>query len=312
MALRDYERILASLRIKLNQALYAKVIKPVTIRDYKSIDNKLIFVNKGEISYEEGDKTITVKEGEMFFLPELSSMSITYGKDNPTATDNNQFTNYQEQYFDLLNNPSSLSSNSEFFSYVSFNAKVYEAIDFMKFINIPPFKIENNAKMHTIFQNIMGEIHSDRLGKQEILENSTKCLVIELIRHIIENNLFIDQLVLKSAALIDLRLATLFKYIANNIPNDLSNHILAHEVGLSKDYVGQWFKNITGMNLQPYIETIRLNQAIKLLKNPSIKIKNIAIACGFSDQAYFCRKFKTLWGTNARKMRMRTNQVSHS
>lgn len=309
MAQRDYERILASLKVRLNHVKHVDIIKPVKVTDYKNVDNKLIVINKGQISWDQGHGKVTMHEGDMFFLPELSLVPITYGVGQPTTIDNNQFTNYQEQYLDLVDSLDNLSETNGSFSYVSFNTKVYEAIDLIKFVNIPAFKIENNNAMHTIFRNVIAETQNNRLGKQEILQNITECLVIELIRHIIENSLFIDQLVLKAAALTDLRLATLFKYIASNIPNDLSNKVLAREVGLSKDYIGQWFKNITNMNLQRYIETIRLNKAIDLLKNnPNMKIRAVAVACGFADLAYFCRKFKTLWGTTARKMRARAKQ----
>lgn len=304
MAQRDYERILASLNVRRNHVKHVNIIKSVRVTDYKNVDNKLIVINKGQISWDKGGDKVTMHEGNMFFLPELSPLAITYGVNQPTTIDNNQFTNYQEQYLDIIDSLEELSHTNGSFSYVSFNAKVYEAIDLFKFVNISAFKLERNTGIHTLFQNIITETQQNRLGKEEILQNLAECLVIELIRHIIENNLFIDQLVLKAAALTDLRLATLFKYIANNIPNDLSNKVMAREVGLSKDYIGQYFKNITDMNLQRYIETIRLNRAVELLNNnPNMKIRDVAIACGFSDLAYFCRKFKTLWGTTARKMR---------
>ena len=304
MAQRDYAKILASLKVKRNQVLHTNITKTVKITDFKTVDNRIIVINKGQISLEGPHGPISLKEGDMLFLPELSSLPITYGRGEATVIDNNQLTNYQEQYFSDFEKLEDVPQSNDSFSSISFNAKVYEAIDFFKFVNIPAFKIEHNSRLHDIFQQILAENAQERLGKEELLQSMTLCLVIELIRYIIENHLFIDTLVLKAAALTDLRLTTLFKYIAQNISGDLSNKVLAKEVTLSGEYIGQWFKNITNMNLQRYIETIRLHSALELLKNnPSMKIREVAKLCGFRDLAYFCRKFKTLWGTTARKMR---------
>ena len=191
-----------------------------------------------------------------------------------------------------------------YFDVINFSAKIYDAIDFFKFVNIPAFKIENNSRLHLLFQDILNESAQDRIGQEELLENMTQCLVIELIRHIIENQLFLDRLVLRSAALTDLRLTTLFKYVTDNIAGDLSNPVLARVINLSRDYIGQYFKNITGDNLQKHVEIVRLKHAEKLLKNnPSIRIGDVAQQCGFADLAYFCRSFKEYWGTTARRVR---------
>lgn len=305
MAQRDYERILASLSVERNHVKHVEITKSVRITNYKNIDNKLIIVNQGSISWDQGNEIVTLHKGEMCFLPELSEVTITYGANPSLTVDNNYFTNHQDLYLKEVNTLEGLGDGKGSFTYVSFNAKIYEAIDFFKFVDIAPFKIGSNQSLYKLFQNIITEIQQPRLGQREILGNLSKNLVIELIRYIIENNLFIEKLVLKGVALTDLRLATLFKYIANNISDDLSNKVMAQEIGLSKDYIGQYFKNITDMNLQRYIEIIRLNRAVNFLKsNPNMKIREVAQVCGFSDLAYFCRKFKQQWGITARKMRL--------
>lgn len=304
MAQRDYAKILASLNVKRNQEDHIRIVKPVKVTDYKTVDNKIVVVSRGQIAWEDENGKHIMKEGDMFFLPELSTIPITFGVGEAGIIDNNQLTNYQDQYLENVESFEGLPQGSGSYSAISFSAKVYEAIDLFKFVNIPAFKIENNSDLHTLFQDIITESSQDRLGREELLQHMTQCLIIGLVRHIIENHLFIDKLALKASALTDLRLATLFKYIANNISGDLSNKVLAKEVTLSGDYIGQYFKNITDMNLQRYIETIRLHAAVELLKNnPSMKIRMVAEQCGFRDLAYFCRSFKRHWGTTARKMR---------
>ena len=40
------------------------LVKSVRVTDYKNIDNKLILINKGKISWGQGVETLTAKEGD--------------------------------------------------------------------------------------------------------------------------------------------------------------------------------------------------------------------------------------------------------
>jgi AraC-like DNA-binding protein len=63
----------------------------------------------------------------------------------------------------------------------------------------------------------------------------------------------------------------------------------------SKDYVRRQFKKETGMTPVSYLNSLRLEQAKKLLKQQSMKgytISEIALLCGFYDPRYFSRLFK--------------------
>ena len=94
--------------------------------------------------------------------------------------------------------------------------------------------------------------------------------------------------------------------LGNDEITDLKEFLICQEVLVSEgDY--EFFKNIAKMSLQKYVETIRLQKAVELLKT-NRKIKEVSEAVGFRDLPYFCRKFKSHWGTTARKMRARIRQ----
>jgi len=63
--------------------------------------------------------------------------------------------------------------------------------------------------------------------------------------------------------------------------------------------VGQFFKSLTNSNLQDYIENQRLEKALQLLKSQPDNVQEIAHAVGFKDAAYFSRRFKMKFGSNA-------------
>ena len=72
---------------------------------------------------------------------------------------------------------------------------------------------------------------------------------------------------------------------------------------VSKDYVGQFFKSLTGRNLQDYIEERRLERAYHLIRTTDENIQQIAVRVGFKDPAYFSRRFKIKFLKNAKDVR---------
>lgn len=306
MNYKNYNRIIELLNTKFNKIKHVEVLRDVNVPDYRNTENKLIILNRGKVVFGKGAEQIILKPGDIFFLPEHFLASVTYGSKEASILNNNKFINYEDQYLRFIDDPS-IAPNQEVFSYISFQVRVHDAIDFFRFIDIPAFVIQDNPKFSALVQKILEEHTSDNIGKEEILKLNTKHLIIMLIRHILNKKLFLEQIVLKTGILMDVRLMVLFKYIANNIEGDLSNVVLAREAGFPKDYMGQYFKKLTKFNLQEFIDIIRSSKAMELLKSTDMKIYDISKACGYKDISYFCRKFKASWDTTAKKMRKRNS-----
>jgi AraC-like DNA-binding protein len=99
-------------------------------------------------------------------------------------------------------------------------------------------------------------------------------------------------------------------YIKKNIGGDLSNKVLAKVANVSEDYVGQYFKMLTGINPQDYIEYQRMEAAVELLRTTKKSIRDIGKEVGYKDTAYFCRRFKMMYGLPAGKMRRRESLIN--
>lgn len=69
---------------------------------------------------------------------------------------------------------------------------------------------------------------------------------------------------------------------------------LVKDVG--KTHISTIFKKDIGMSITNYHLLIRVNQAVKLLKNTSMNISGISETVGFSDPLYFSRVFKRFIG----------------
>lgn len=75
-----------------------------------------------------------------------------------------------------------------------------------------------------------------------------------------------------------------------------------------KTYVSQWhlsklLNGHTGKSFSELLNQIRINEAKKLLKNPSMRIGDISEEVGFLDVAHFSRVFKKLEGISANEYR---------
>ena len=93
----------------------------------------------------------------------------------------------------------------------------------------------------------------------------------------------------------------IFIYTKESLSEDLSNKILANATNVSEDYVGQYFKMLTGINPQDYIECQRMEAAINLLRTSKKSIRDIGKDVGYKDTAYFCRRFKMMSGISSRE-----------
>lgn len=97
----------------------------------------------------------------------------------------------------------------------------------------------------------------------------------------------------------------LHTYIAKNIGNDLSMPHLGKEFQLNPTYLSRLYKKMTGVSLNQYILSMRLQYAKELLKNDGMKIQVIAERTGFHTASYFTHFFKKQEGMTPQEYRMR-------
>ena len=89
------------------------------------------------------------------------------------------------------------------------------------------------------------------------------------------------------------RLISVTDYIKNNLTaDDLSQSAMAEMAGISKDYFSRIFKNITGMNYNKWLNTIRLEKATELLSEEGHTLTEIAMLSGFQSIPSFNRVFR--------------------
>lgn len=307
----EYNKIIESLGIKFIKAASFEVSKPINVRNFYEIDNILILLHKGEIYFAEDNARLY--EGEILFIPASKLLSVTYGEPEQTKNiDNEEFVSNHDAYFTTIPDIEQIDKYENSFTVINFSAKIFDSVNFFSSLDIPPFKISKNNELRKLIKDVDREHIQQKPGSERMLKVNTEKIVIEIFRYILDCGLFVEQLATNSNYFKDPRLINIFAYIKQNLGGDLSNQKLAEVAGVSEDYVGQYFKMLTGINPQDYIEYQRMEMAVNLLRTTKDSIRDIGYQIGYKDTAYFCRRFKMMFGIPAGKMRRRESLMNVS
>jgi AraC-like DNA-binding protein/ligand-binding sensor protein len=93
------------------------------------------------------------------------------------------------------------------------------------------------------------------------------------------------------------------RYIQENYSRKISLQEIAKVSGLSAPYFSTIFKEERGENLSTYLNRLRIEKASRLLLKTDMPLSDIARACGFEDQSWFSRMFKSYTGLSPGKYR---------
>ncbi len=86
------------------------------------------------------------------------------------------------------------------------------------------------------------------------------------------------------------------RIIESNYSGDISLEQVARHVHLSPAYLSELFKKQTGMSFIDYKTIVRIENAKKLLADPTVTISEVSAKVGYSDPKYFSKLFKKITG----------------
>ena len=95
------------------------------------------------------------------------------------------------------------------------------------------------------------------------------------------------------------------EYIKDHYADKLRLSDVADEIYVSQWHLSKLINKHTGSNFSEILNGIRIEKAKQLLKDPSLKIYDIAEQVGFSDLTHFSRVFKKIEGISANEFRNR-------
>ena len=88
-------------------------------------------------------------------------------------------------------------------------------------------------------------------------------------------------------------------YVGENYGDaELTLYRIAEQVERPEKYISQLFKEVTGSNLSDYLETVRMDQAVKLLVEGRYTVDEISARVGYNSSHSFRRAFKRVTGVS--------------
>lgn len=154
-------------------------------------------------------------------------------------------------------------------------------------------KIINNVRIMRAVQRIVNELEAKSPYYQYLVVMYYAELLILICR-------YMDEAYLPICTNESLRKA--IAYIRLNYHTDINVHSVACHVGLSERYLRVLFAQHLNLSPLDYLNQIRINKAVELLRNTEMSIKEICFQCGFQSPQYFSRVFKQQMGVSPREM----------
>ena len=147
---------------------------------------------------------------------------------------------------------------------------------------------ENFKAAVSLVDALMQEYTDKKSGWQDIVISGFIQLCVMLSR------LYPEQITERGGS--PLMLAKAAAYIEHNFTSQISIEKLAEISGYSQRQTVRLFKQIYGMTPSAYISQLRLKRAKEMLGSGSTSIAEVSWACGFDDQNYFSRFFRSHTG----------------
>ncbi|PWV45177.1 AraC family transcriptional regulator [Chitinophaga sp. S165] len=152
----------------------------------------------------------------------------------------------------------------------------------------------------SLIDNLVREYAHDRPYKEENLQH-----FVTLILNILARNVS-DSTAMSGAGdtpdpLINRMLLHIRQHISD--PDKLRIDFLASHFNLSENYVGEYFRKLTGESLQHYITHYRIKLVQQRLANSVLTVSQIAGELGFTDESHLSRQFRKYNGISPAEYR---------
>lgn len=151
---------------------------------------------------------------------------------------------------------------------------------------------ENNLVIKKMMESLMIAMQSKNFYNDELVR-----LLVQAVLTIVAQNL-VKENILEVNESTDHKAADIIQYVQGNIynPKKLTSENISTVFGISKTYVGRYFKNNTGKTLNEYSAQYKMKLIENRLRYSDMRISEIADEFGFTDKSHLNRFFKKVKG----------------
>jgi AraC-like DNA-binding protein len=148
-----------------------------------------------------------------------------------------------------------------------------------------------------VFQEIFNEIKSEKPGYHQVCAGLVMTILGRIISLKKNENFLHSQIeqAIQKACLI----------IRDNLSKNLNIELMAVDLNVNYSHFRKAFKKYTGLSPMQYHTSLRLKQAVFLLTNTELSIKEITFNLGFCTVFYFSKLFKEKVGITPSEFRKR-------
>ncbi|WP_289291134.1 helix-turn-helix domain-containing protein [Bacteroides sp. 41_26] len=247
-----------------------------TYGPHKHLRIEINYVKKGNCILHLDDESVTFREGEIMIITSGISHLFEAGSEGTTLMQ--------------------LEFLPEVFSHFNFKAEGETAT----FMSVTLFseenrliKIVNNVRIMRVVQRIVNELELKSQYYQYLVVMYYAELLILIYRYMDESYLPIctNDSLKKAIA-----------YIRLNYQSEITMNDVAEYAGISERYLRRLFSQYLNLSPLDYLNQMRINRAIELLRNTEMSVKEICYLCGFRSPQYFSRIFKQQMGISPREV----------
>lgn len=105
------------------------------------------------------------------------------------------------------------------------------------------------------------------------------------------------------------KLERVFKFVDDNLQEKITLEDMSHQAGLSTNHFLRVFRLQTGFTPYQYVKQKRIEMAQRLLEEGKMPLAELALECGFANQAHFTAAFSGQLGISPGRYRKTINKI---
>ncbi|HYH01508.1 MAG TPA: AraC family transcriptional regulator [Bacillota bacterium] len=157
--------------------------------------------------------------------------------------------------------------------------------------------------VNNLLHNIMQEIKNGDLDFELSVQSVLQQLLIYVARNVAQNQLNKPSTLSPN----HFKITEIVNYMNQNFPEGLSLESVGAAFAINPYYLSRIFRKVTGFTFIEYLNSLRIKEAQRLLRETDTKVVTIANAVGFENQSHFGRVFKSIIGISPLQYRKNNN-----
>ncbi len=154
-----------------------------------------------------------------------------------------------------------------------------------------------------IFRRMLQEIQQKGTGYEIAFQALFLQFLVYMARYLEQN----QANVFDHPSLVHQKISEVVQYINQHYQETLTLTLLSERFFISPYYLSRIFKEVTGFSFVEYLNSIRIKEAQKALRETRLKVINVAERVGFGNVAHFGRVFKSITGQTPLQYRRQNN-----